>query len=43
MALNPVGQVSSWCLDDDAKDRFRRRQRWLVNQACDTLKPHTVD
>lgn len=37
MALNPVGKVSSWCLDDAAKQRFRARQRWLVHTACDAL------
>lgn len=43
MALTPVGNVSSWCLDESAKQRFRQRQRWLVNQACETLKTHTVN
>jgi aminoglycoside phosphotransferase (APT) family kinase protein len=38
MALNPVGNVSSWCLADDAKNRLRHRQRWFVKQACDAIQ-----
>lgn len=38
MALRPIGQIETWCLDAAKTERFKRRQRWFVQQAATQLE-----